>query len=634
MTRPTNFRAVRASQIVFGVLVVATFFAFFAAQRLKHSDALVHSVTFKRFISPNADGVRERGRVRFHLKKADRVNVEVVNREGTVVRTLASGSALRPGPHAFWWNGRVCAAADCRAVPDGAYRVRVTLRRAGRSFVPDRWFIVDTEPPKLRARVLGGHRFSLLGRRQPVRVRYSGAVATWRAQFLVYRVRGQRAVGAPVASFLGKRGSREAEWDQTVGSFSSWRPQPGAGRRTHCQGARHRGRARPAPPGSYVIVVRACEAAGNVGSSSETLPPRAGSTRGPAGVTLTGVQVVPPLRPLAPGARAELRVAAPPGGYHWQLTRLDGSVLASGSSRRERLRLRVPRVHSGLHVLSVRARRGGLGAAGRARTPLVIAAPKRAKLLVVEPAISWQATNPTDRNGDGFADTLANLPAGERMRIKLDRFLALSSGPADFSLSARGLSGAVGSSSFGAAAETTTDLALADDPEAALKGRRALVFTGDERWITPQLGTALRRFVERGGRVAFFSRDAFRRTVTLTPTLLTGPSSKRQRDIFGEAVETVREAPAPVVAFSDELGLLQGPTGLFTRFEQSQRLAEGARVLTGAGRDAEHPVLVAYRLGRGLVVRVGADGWQRQLGDPAQPNVAWTTDAILEVLAR
>lgn len=625
-------RATQISRVVFALLVLATFFAFFAAQRLKHSDPLVYSVSFKRYISPNDDGLREKGRVRFRTRQTDHVTVEVIDRTGTVVRVLADDERLSAGPHTYYWNGRFRGRRTAsghlrrgRPVPDGAYRVRISLRANGRSFVPEQFFVVDTEPPVIHARVVGAHLRSILRGRNPVAVNFSGAGTGLRAEFLVYRVHGERAGSTPVASFLSTRRSAGGRWNQTVGAFSRW-----AG---PCSGIRRTGRARPAPTGSYVIVARACDAAGNVGSSSRTDPPRRGSTRGASGVTLTGVQIAPPVGPALAGRRMSLRVAPPRGGYSWRIDRLDGGRVTAGRGRGPRLALRVPRVKDGLYELRIRARRPVAGDPGTAITPLPIAR-DRGRLLIVQPAIAWQAANPVDVDGDGFADTFATLSPGEQLRVPFERFLARAAGPTGFATQEGALSRYIQDTHPGIEARTTTDAAIAADPQAALRGHDAVLFTGDERWLPAQLGIELRRMVERGGTVAFFSLDAFRRTVTLSGGKLAGPSDKRSRNIFGEAAEPSAQAQAPVVPFKDELGLLRGPTGLFTDFEQSRELARGARVLTSAGREPNAPALIGYRLGRGTVIRVGVRGWAAALGDGQMPNVAWTTDAILEVLGR
>lgn len=613
------------------MLVLATFTAFFVAQRLKQTDPLVYSVNVKRYVSPNDDGLRDRARLRFRTKKADRVTVEVIDRNGTVVRTLADNRQMEAGPHRFQWNGRSAQIGDepGAPVPDGAYRVRITMQDSGRTFVPDKYFVVDTEAPALTAEVEGGHTRSILQGRDTVRVKFAGVEASRRVEFVVYRVRGQRTYAEPVSAFISTKGKAYGEWDQTVGSFRQ--------REDKCFGSvKETGRARPAPVASYVIVARACDAAGNQGSSTTSSPPRAGTTRGKAGVTLTGVQIAPRLSTVSSGTLASFTVAPPPGGYTWRLQQVGARTVARGRARGATLRAQIPDDVSGLFKLTITARDPVRGDRGSATTPVAISDRERDRLLIVQPAIAWQTQNPVDVNGDGFGDPYTSLPSGEQLRIDDNRFLASQSGSNGFNLNEGALAEYLQRTNPVLAAATTTDFTLAssDDPAALLEKREAILFTGDERWITPQLGAALRQFVLKGGKVAFFAPDAFRSTVSLPGAQISGPSAHRQRDIFGESIERVTEAPAPVVPFQDELGLFRGPTGLFEQFEESRNLAKDATVQTAAGRSAENPAIVGYKLGKGEVIRVGIEGWQAELAGSAEPNVAWTTDAILARLTQ
>jgi hypothetical protein len=58
----------------------------------------------------------------------------------------------------------------------------------------------------------------------------------------------------------------------------------------------------------------------------------------------------------------------------------------------------------------------------------------------------------------------------------------------------------------------------------------------------------------------------------------------------------------------------------------------GSRLLTAAGRDPNHPAFVAYRLGRGLVVRVGTPDWSASL--QTDPQVANVTRNLWSLLSR
>lgn len=624
-------RATLISRVIFGLLVLATFTAFFVAQRLKRTEPLVYAVHMKRYVSPNDDDIRERGYLSFRTKHADRITVEVVDRARRVVRTLAEGRELPAGAHRFYWDGRdrSLSRRSGKPVDDGAYRVRILLARAGRVFMPDKFFVVDTAAPQMEVAVVGSHTVSALSERpREVRVKFTGVSPTRRAEFEVYEVRGQRASSRPVASFMSTRRESFGDWDLKVGRFQR-RSEPCFGR------LKTTGRARPAPAGSYVFVARACDAAGNSGVSSTRLPPRRGDSGAQAGLTLRGVELAPGMLPLTAGRVTELSVNSPTGGFDYRLRRVGGSTVKRGIGRGATLRLRVPDAQSGLYTLTVTARRRQTGGGGTAIAPVVVSGARARGPLLVYPAIAWQGLNQVDVDGDGFADDYASSADGRELRVRAARTLAGGRLPAGFSVREAALARYLADRPQPFAARVTTDYALALDPSPLLSGRRAVLFAGDERWITPQLGSALRQFVRRGGRVAFFAPDAFRRTVRLAAGTISGPSQRAERDVFGESINVEQSAAAPLVAFADQLALLRGPTGLFTRFENSRSRARAAEVQTAAGRRAGSPALVAYRLGEGLVIRVGADRWQsRLIGSFADSDVAYTTDRILAELLR
>jgi hypothetical protein len=153
--------------------------------------------------------------------------------------------------------------------------------------------------------------------------------------------------------------------------------------------------------------------------------------------------------------------------------------------------------------------------------------------------------------------------------------------------------------------------------------------------LTERLNLALRRYVERGGKVASFGTDALRRRVSVSAERLTDPGAPEGANVFGERTSPLEIPPAPMVNNSDRLGVFAGTDGfigLFSRFEQSEGLVSGARVLAAAGRDAKKPSFVAYRLGDGLVVRVGSPEWASQLA--SRPEVARVTARIWTLLSR
>jgi murein DD-endopeptidase MepM/ murein hydrolase activator NlpD len=161
------------------------------------------------------------------------------------------------------------------------------------------------------------------------------------------------------------------------------------------------------------------------------------------------------------------------------------------------------------------------------------------------------------------------------------------------------------------------------------------MFAGSELWLTEALDRDLRAYVERGGRVASFGTDAFRRTVGVNSAQLASPSQRQETNVFGEQTAAATSAAAPLVVSGDSLGLFAGSDGfigLFTRFEQQRALVGGARTVSAAGRDRAHPAFVGYRLGKGVVVRVGTPQWAAALGSDSE--VQAITRSTWELLSR
>jgi hypothetical protein len=84
----------------------------------------------------------------------------------------------------------------------------------------------------------------------------------------------------------------------------------------------------------------------------------------------------------------------------------------------------------------------------------------------------------------------------------------------------------------------------------------------------------------------------------------------------------------------DGLGVFGGDRflGASTLFERSLGLEPGAKLLSAAGHDAGERDFVGYRLGKGVVIRVGTPQWAGQLA--AQPPLADATVRIWKLLRR
>ena len=577
------------ARATFALLVLATLAAFFVTQRLKDADPPVKRIATQLVVSPNGDGRKDTAQIAFTLPKGDRTTVALVTAAGDEVRGLVDDRRLGRGRHRFEWDGRDDLG---RVAPDGLYYVRVALRRQGRVATTKRAITVETTPPRPQLesveRLANGS----------VRLRYRGPTSP-PARFTVYRTDGGRT--REVARFLGVRGENEYVWDGFVGL-------------------------KRLPPGDYAFAVTVQNKALVAGSWPRRLPPTRDTAAPGTGLSFTPLQLAPPFEPVRSGTVARVRVAGPPRRFRWRLTRLASiRPLRRGIGRGRNLAFRVPaRAPTGVYRLSVTA-------AGRTATaPIAVRSGRRARVLVVLPAIAWQGRNPVDGDADGFDETLEDSRA-----VGARRPLADGRPPAGFSLRVAPLMRFLGRREY----DLTTDLALARSRGPRVRAYQGLMFVGDERWLPARLNRVLRAYVEGGGRVASFGTDAFRRRVNVTDRLLSDPSRAERTNVFGERTGAVVRVPeldaAPLVRERDDLGLLNGTDGLiglFRGFEPSEGLVGGARLETAAGRERGKPSLVGYRLGEGVVVRVGVPDWAGALDDGQEEAIV--TRRIVALLSR
>jgi hypothetical protein len=564
-------------RVVFGVLVLATFGAFIVAQRLKRSSPIVDQVHYPRYIGPKCGCEKARARFYFAPHVAGHVTAQIVDAAGDPVRTLVSGRELSRRRHHFTWNGRTDAGL---IAPDGKYHLRVTLEDQGRSVTLPNAITLDTRPPRPRVLFVTPRVIvpGAPGKDGRARIRFHGS-ANPRPVVNVYRT----DVPKPqiVATFEIHRGRHTGVWDGLVNG-------------------------RPASDGIYDVTVTTHDRAGNAGHSPPRLPPTQGEAVPRSGVSVRYLTVSGPLTPVRAGSLVTFTVGPLPRRLRWSLGPVGaGRPLARGRGRAPRVAVRVPRAtRSGVYLLRVEA--GG----HRAVQPVVVQGAARGRGLVVLPAITWQGTNQVDDDGDGFANTLSS-----GTDVNAARPFAHGQPPTGLVDGVAPLLRLLGRERV--TYEITTDLALAQRGGAGIAGHSGVLFAGSETWLTSKLDLALRDYVEQGGKVASFGTDAFRRLARVSANLLTGPTQPERVNVFGEetALTHIVEAPM-VVNRPDTLGLFAGTdglVGLFTQFEQSKALVGGAQILSSAGRDPRHPAFVAYRLGKGIVVRVGSPAWSADL---------------------
>lgn len=585
----------RLARVAFAVLVIASFGAFFVAQQLKSSPSVVQRFMLKwRVVSPNRDGRNDRQRVTFRLKRADTVDVAVLDEKGDVVREIGTGihlaaySQLIPS---LVWAGTDAAG---HPAPDGTYRIRVTLREQGRGIVLQRAFRIDRTPPQPRIVAVGPTRErrrspELLPHADgsPARIRL--AAPAHHGRLLIFRTAPGRV--ELVRSLPIPEGAAKVAWS-------------GAGK----TGVR-------VPAGTYLAVAEVRDVAGNVGTSTplgrDGLPHVAYGLTAPghAGITVRDLAVQPPLVAGRPGSRIGFFVDARGRPYSWTARRVGTAVSRRGRRTGPVVRLKAPGKSAGLYLFT--AGRDG----HEATAPFLIGSggPPRS-VLVVAPLMTWQGRNPVDDDGDGFPNLLS---AGQPVR--LGRVLGTPLPQGFTSLTAPLFSWLDRAGHF---YDTTTDVALALSPAPAgpkLSGHRGVLIAGDAAWLPDRAQRRLLAFVRGGGTLVSMGTDALRRSVRLTPRLrLDHPTAPADVDLFGSRLAPVRRLAAPVdlTNSKDQIGLFDGTEGLFRGFNvieetvSSGKARETATAVTPDGR----VVIVALKVGRGRVIRLGLPELPSRLG--------------------
>ncbi len=577
----------RLSLVSFSALVVATVGAFFVTQHLKVTTPLLAG--FPRPVPAviNPYGAKCGGvdhgsaRVSFYLQhRSDTVDVYIVDSDGNIVRTLASGVDMRGGRRPvrklFRWNGRE---DNGQVAPDGTYYIRVALRHQNRtveisnSSGPEPIKVKTTPPHPVVTDVSP----SLIPfDHTPVTIKYKnteGRVAT----VVLYRT---DLPGDPIAKRF-RAGVRVASWDGLIGK-------------------------RPAPAGTYLVGLDVTDAACNTGKFPPLMPPVPGSTVH-AGVTVRYLAAQPPLTPVPAGSTAIVYVDARGQPYRWTLWRVGARRPSGhGGQRGYQLRVKLPRAQGpGLYRLMI--------SSGAHRTAVPLLASYRGvhhppRVLVVLPALTWQGRNPVDDSPqDGLPNT---LDAGGP--IELSRVLAdgLPAGLADEAAFLAYLDRA------GLPYDLTTDIALIDGAGPSLAGHTGVVLAGTERWIPASFGAQLRSYVQTGGHVLSLGIGSLLRAVKLAGSSAFAPTAPARTDVLAAAPGAVVTHNADLITvIVDRLRIFSATSGAFQGYRSFQpiRVMAPGSVLSAAGTASSTTPIVGYGLGRGVVVDVGLVGFGSSL---------------------
>jgi hypothetical protein len=604
----------RAPVVIFGVLVAATFAAFFVAQRLKNAPSVIQDLKFEtrgagNVFSPNGDGRRDRVRVGLMLKKADQVTLAWVNEDGDKVRTIVDDREL-PAYRRLWgvpWDGTD---DDGQVVPDGRYKLRITLRDQGRSVIYPTSVLKDTRPPQPRVTSIGSQKAygpELLPEPDgsPAHVHFGPALA--KATITVFRT----GPGAPRAVRTAglKPGTTSWDWDGTNDD----------GRRVG--------------PGTYLVVPQWRDAAGNIGTGVPL--DRAGlpilnrnpPTRlpGRGGITVRYLGAQTPVTPVKARDAVPIQVDARRERYSWSVRRLGTSAIRTRSrdpKTTPNVRFGAPGGKSGVYVFTAHTatRTTRVVFPVQARQPVAGTAAKPRGVLVLLPYVTWQGRNAVDDDGDGAPNTLELGGPVRPQRIMagdgLPQGFAEQEGPLLQWLDREGKR-----------YDITTDFALSAGAGPPLTGHHGVLIPGDARWLPTKVRVALRAFVKAGGTVVSTGTDSLRRSVGLdVKHRLADPSPRKPTDLFGARIAPVVSKATNLEIFTNDpqLDLFKGGNGLFPdvpSWEPTERLGEEADLLSDAVTQSPEgkPVIVAARFGKGLVIRTGFPSFPQRLAANADP---------------
>jgi hypothetical protein len=575
--------ATTPAKAAFALLVVAAFGAFFAAQRIKQSPRQVKTLSVSPVFSP-ALGYRKAG-IRLRIEKRDDITVSLLNGDGDVVRRLLENHPEPPKrPIQLYWDGKDSAG---HRVPDGEYRVRVSLRHAGRAVVLLDSIRTDSTKPRPAVVILGAPNagptiFPLHGA-QPVR----------------FRVTNAPVVNLHLALYRTDPDGHPTRQDNSGLTISPDR-----------QGGEWNGRIRGrlAPPGTYVIVARVNDRAANIGASYP-YDPAPGKPIGRAGVTVRYLAAQAPSGVVRAGSSTTVFVDARGKAYLWRLRPLDvNRTIAKGKSSRPAIHIALPAsLRSGVYALDLLAGgRKSFGGQRRARVLVAVQGRTSAPLLVVLPVTTWQGFNPIDDDGDGLPDT---LPRGGLARI--DRPYAGAGIPPGFTGQIGPLLALFSKPAPAVKFDLTTDIELASRPK-LLSTHKGVVLIGDSAWLPDPLGDQLRSWVEGGGKVVSFGTGSLRRSVTVAKGSLSRPTHASAFDIFGSAISPLRGGSVELLAGDDAIQLFHGTDGSFQNFETREETVDpgrDAKVVSLAATADGRPVIVAVQLKKGLVIRTGLPQW-------------------------
>lgn len=450
--------------VLLGGLVVGAGGAFVWAQIKKNEPSPIVGPRFlgPSVFSPDAfKASRRTVRLRFALRRPDEVRVVVQDLEDEIV---AEADTTRQGRNfVARWDGT---RANGERAPDGRYRFAIELEQTRRTILLPDAIVLDATAPTVTSNAKPGARIApgLDG----AAGEYSFTVRADEPVKLQLDVRQVRADGTARQIRLERRmpfarASREV-WRADRGYLLP--DQVG----------------RPAARGSYIVGWKATDRAGNRVIAPPVVEP--GRLAPAQVVAVETLALTPNLVPTTLAASVRLQRHRPgaifPGPAIARAEGAPGEVV-------------LPEATGGLYAIRATARDWVAWA------PEAI--PGGEDVLLMVPLYSWQATNPTDGDGDGFPDVPPQPLGLDRTFDDAIRDEIAELARVDARV-ARGLRGGTGA---------ITDRAL--ERRGVPRGTRLVVIANAPVW-TPRLIERLRRFGSRGGRVLILDQRSLRRAAT------------------------------------------------------------------------------------------------------------------------
>ena len=252
-------------------LLGGTAAAFAVTEGLKLEKSPIAGTKVGKVVAPDS-ATHAKVRIRFVLRKADRLTVQIVDGNGDVIRTLARSKPAARGTQAFQWNGRDDVG---HVMPDGIYKPRVHLAREHRTIVLPNPIRLDATAPRIRFASVAPREISPDGdfRRESVRIRY---VASGKARAILY-VDGKRRTKVRAYVRAGK-----FNWGGNA--------------------------ARRLRPGPHRLQLRALDLAGNLSKPSRAVI-----------VVIRYIDLRPHVLHVKSGARFGVRVLTDAKRYSWHL---------------------------------------------------------------------------------------------------------------------------------------------------------------------------------------------------------------------------------------------------------------------------------------------------------------------------